>query len=232
MKKQVFTSLIAGFLIASPASAATILTNSTSFPTAGDYADDATGGTAGAISQLQVAQPRGFVGQSFTLGVAGDSDFVFNSITFNIKDQGEANETTQSLGLHIFEGIPGLAGVELIEVQFTVPTFDASANNFVTFALTEAETATLGALSAGTEYSAVLRYDDTVADGGGQFRIKRSGTTVNQIDDASAIFGGNRVGADGADTIFQVNVTQVPEPSSLVLLAFGVIGFGARRRRV
>ena len=70
-------------------------------------------------------------------------------------------------------------GTELIEVQFS-GTFDASAGNFVTFELTAAESATLGALTAGTEYSAVLRSDDDQATAGGsQFRIVRSGTTAN-----------------------------------------------------
>lgn len=231
MNTSIFTTFVAGLLVALPASAGTIAVGA-SFPAAGDFATDATSGP-GSGSQLQVADNRGFVGQSFTLGTAGDSDFLFNSITFLINDQGEMDEPTQSLGLHIFEGIPGAMGTELIEVQFTATTtFDATAGNFVTFALTEAESATLGALTAGTEYSAVLRPDDDTADGGSQFRIVRSATPISLVDGGTAIFGGNPVGDFGADAVFQVNVTQVPEPSSIALLICGLIGFGARRRRV
>jgi len=232
-----FRMLLAAAIISlSPLAASggvvTSVVQATGFPGMGDYAADSfsTAGTGGTGSQLQVADNRNFVGQSFTLGTAGQSSYLFNSITFEIQDQGETNETLDGLTLDIFQGLAG-ASPTLGSFSFGSGTFDASIGNFVTFELTAAESTTLGPLLAGTEYSAVLAVlnDQAATPAGGQFRIRREATGGNSYAGGNAIF--NDAFVANTDAVFQVNVTAVPEPSSLAVICFGGLAMLGRRRR-
>lgn len=209
------------------ASAAVISTSASAFPTAGDYASDASS-TIDA-SQFQFATGRDDMGQSFTLGTVGDLAYNFNSITLQIRDRGQTDEPSSGITLSIYDGGSVAAGDLLSSVTFTTATFDTSDANFVTFELTAAESLALGQLNAGSEYTAAFTTSNATHD----FRLRRN--TLGEYAGGNAFWDERDfdgvADAGSLDFVFQVNATAVPEPSSAALLGLAGLTLLARRRK-
>ncbi|CAA6677752.1 MULTISPECIES: hypothetical protein [unclassified Lentimonas] len=210
-------ALSAGLLASCIANAA-IITTSTDAPT--DFLSDAFSATEGSAYLLSSARTP--VGQSFTHTTSGGEAWQLRSITFRSYDTtGASDEDASGMTMDIYTGTSVALANKLESFSFTTGTFDATENNYLTFALTSAESTALGNLTSGATYTIAL----STTDAGG-FRIDRSG--ANSYDGGQAFFNGS---VQSADTTFWV--ASIPEPSSFAQLA-GLTGLGfvmVRRRK-
>ena len=249
------TVLTASLLAVVPATAATIVTSDIS-PSANDFASDAVHTLGTSLTQLRIRDGFDAAGQSFTLGTTGDPDYQLNSITFlSSGTGGSATESSVGLTIRLYEGTPeddgtplsstGLAfisgGVREITpfYEFTFGpgsgTFDTTEDSFITFQFDAAEIATIGNLTAGTEYSFSIGVDTAVETTDIDFRIRRDNTN-GYANGTSFIPSRVLDGADAGETqngdaAFVINATAVPEPSSTFLTGLAGLALLARRRR-
>ena len=222
MKTKITSLITAGILGAALASQAAIITTSTTAPTSGEYLSDANSTDEGSFYWTRGSGRVG--GQSFTHTTTGGEDWNLNSITFlgTVADMNSVTESTSALFLRVYEG-NGFSGTQLgADIAFSTLTFDST--GYITMELTGAETAAVGLLTSGDQYTVIFTGGVTTADG---FRLARS----DNGGDHSGGVAWQQDGATTADYVFFV--TAVPEPSSFALLG-GLLALGhvmVRRRR-
>lgn len=248
------TLLGASLLAVFPASGATLVTSAI-IPAAGDYASDSVHVLDGVESsnQLRVRNSIDAAGQSFTLGTIGDADYALNSFTFLASGTGgSATESATGLTIRLYEGAPIDSGAittfavpgstptvsvstPIYEFTFTSGTFNTTAGQYVTFQLSAAETATIGNLTAGTEYAFAVGVNSAVETTDIDFRFLRDNLSESYLGGDAFLPGRvlNGVAPEtiSGDAVFVVNATVVPEPSSAILSLLGGLALLARRRR-
>ncbi|MDF7801295.1 hypothetical protein P4C99_17585 [Pontiellaceae bacterium B1224] len=185
-----------------------IISTGTDAPT--EYLSDAFSASEG--SSYLVRSDRDPVGQSFTHTTAGGEAWRLRSITFRSNDAtGTTNETTVGLSINIYSGQSVGAGDLLGTFTFSNDTFDATPDNYMRFALTDGESATVGDLTSGALYTVALRV---------------TGDTALRIDRSSGdVYAGgqgmwNSSFQSNSDSAFWVEA--VPEPATLgLIVCFG-----------
>lgn len=232
MKRTFLVVMVA--LLASTNLQADIVTTTTTAPSSNLLLSQTVGG-----SQYLVDSGRD-PGQGQTFNLA--SDFTLDAITVQIgtdtRGAQNAAEEADALSLNLYDISNGfvLDGTTLLGSfsDATAADFDATTANttplFLTFDLDAASTASLGTLTAGTQYAFTVTTSATTDPG---FRIERS--AAQSYTGGDGIFtGGNNEATlrTTDDAVFFIQGTAVPEPGALSLLALGAIGFVTRRRRV
>jgi hypothetical protein len=208
--------------IASAASAGLITTSSTA-PASGTYATDASLRAAD-VTGLYIKDGTAACGQSFTHTEAGDADWQLGSITFLGHNDAAVNLTEESaagLVLRIYLG-NGTSGTQVgSDISFGTGTFD-SYTTFMKFDLDDADTAAIGNLTSGQQYTAVLVYTATSTTGG--FRLFRNNGSSNETDVYSggqAIYNSGTTVLPYSDATFYVEA--IPEPATIGMLGLGAI---------
>lgn len=240
------TLLSASLLAVFPASGASIVTSDT-IPGAGDYASDSVHVLDGieTSNQLRVRNALESAGQSFTLGTVGGTDYKLNSFTFQASGTGgSATESAIGLTIVLYAGGPvdsgatttfSPGGTKLFEHTFTTGSFDTTTDTYITFQLSTAETAAIGNLTAGSEYSFAVGVDTGVETTDIDFRFRRDNLAASYAGGDAFLPGRvlNGVSPEtiSGDAVFVVNATLVPEPSSALLSGLAGLALLVRRRR-
>jgi len=213
----------------SVASAATISTSPTP-PAAGTYLPDAWNDTGATGMYLKVSDKSLPNGQSFTHGIAGGPDYHLSLVTFRAATdpRNSAAEPTTDFILRLHRGKDFAAGTTQRGPDITVTggPFDATANRYITIELTPAETASLGALTAGQIYSVGLITPPYHAN---NYQFSLAGDSLNSpYPRGTGIHTGSADYQGAKDLTFYIGA---PEPGTMILMAAAVPLLLKRRRR-
>jgi hypothetical protein len=215
MKKTV--RLLSGFLLMAGAAQAAVITNLDSTPT--DYLADAynaVGSTATYAVSTTITS-----GQSFTHTTANGKDWLFSSITFkSYTAAGTTNTPASDFTLSIYDGESLDAADLLGSFTFDAGTFDTTQNAIITFGLTDAESATLGALTSGATYTVVL------SSTGASMDLMRD--KIANYDGGQGVYNSGFI--SGNDATFWV-AEAIPEPATISMIGIGaLVPFLIRRK--
>ena len=192
-----------------------------------------------AVFSLGAAQTVQAATITFDTVITGATSFTFGDVVFSTTDPGGFNTVGPGPNMTYIDE-PGLEGTSLLNPDLRVD-FLVGATDYITFGFSLNSSIELPAFTASfTLYDAfdnpiasdtevgLFTFPDTITPSNfpeGQINIAFAGTAAYGLFDFSSEFG--RYIIDD----FEGNFGQIPEPSTGLLLATGLLGLGARRRR-